>query len=109
MHQDPKRPVKFSTVANREKEEYARQTRAALFKSCRAAIDQTEDDIAGYVLVVWDDEGNMRSSYDTTRGPIRPPLVPTLASDALNRHVAVMLAVAKAEEGVANYFPFCLA
>jgi hypothetical protein len=50
------------------------------------------DDIAGFALVVWDAEGNLRSSYDTTRGPIRPPLVPTLASDALNRHVAVMLA-----------------
>jgi hypothetical protein len=57
-----------------------------------------EDDIAGFALVVWDSEGDLQSSYDTTRGPIRPPLVPTLASDALNRHVAVVLASAKAAE-----------
>jgi hypothetical protein len=34
----------------------------------------------------------MRSAYDAARGPIRAPLVPTLVADALNRHVAAMLA-----------------
>ena len=93
-----KLPVVLSVVVNETKKEGARKSRAALFKSCRAAIDQMQDDIAGFALVVWDDEGNLRSSYDASRGPIRPPLVPTLAADALNRHVAVMLAAAKRAE-----------
>lgn len=49
--------------------------------------------IAGFALVVWDERGDMRTAYDATRGPIGPALVPTLVSDALNRHVAVKLAV----------------
>jgi len=61
-------------------------------------MDQCGEDIAGFALVVWDKEGGMRTAYDTTRGPIRAALVPTLVADALNRHVAVMLAAAKQAE-----------
>ena len=49
-------------------------------------------DGVGFALVVWDKEGHLRSSYNAARGPIRAPLVPTLAADALNRHIAIMLA-----------------
>jgi hypothetical protein len=34
----------------------------------------------------------MRSAYNAAQGPIGPALIPTLVADALNRHVAVMLA-----------------
>jgi hypothetical protein len=34
----------------------------------------------------------LKLAYDAAHGPIRAPLVPTLVADALNRHVAVMLA-----------------
>jgi|SRR5579864_2549468 len=85
-------------AASRRKDE-ARGVRASLFKRCRAAIDQMGDDIAGFALVVWDREGDLRSSYDTNYGPIRPALVPTLVADSLNRHVAVMLAAQRAAEG----------
>jgi hypothetical protein len=43
---------------------------------CRAAIDQMGDDISGFALAIWDQEGHLRSAYDATRGPIRAPLVP---------------------------------
>lgn len=66
--------------------------RASLFACCRAAIDQAGDGIAGFAVVICDGNGNLRSDYDTTHGPIGPALVPTLTADALNRHVAVMLA-----------------
>jgi hypothetical protein len=59
---------------------------------CRAAVDQLGDDISGFAIVVWDKQGDLRSAYDATRGPIGPALVPTLVLDALNRHVAVKLA-----------------
>jgi hypothetical protein len=42
----------------------------------------------------------MRTAYDAERGPISYALMPTLVSDALNRHVAVKnaeLQIAKAE------------
>jgi len=43
-------------------------------------------------LIVWGKDGDMRTAYNAAQGPIGPDLVPTLAADALNRHVAVMLA-----------------
>lgn len=76
----------------------AKELRATLFQRCRAAIEQMGDDISGFALVVWDKEGHMRSAYDASSGPIRAPLVPTLAADALNRHVAVMISSAKQAE-----------
>jgi hypothetical protein len=82
----------LSQIVNDRRREEARELRAALFQRCRAAIEQMGEDISGFALVVWDHEGSMRSAYDAARGPIRAPLVPTLVADALNRHVAVMLA-----------------
>ena len=86
-----KRPHSLKAIANERRTDQPKELRAMLFKRCRAAIDQMGDDIAGFALVVWDRDGDMRSAYDAERGPIRAALVPTLVSDALNRHVAVML------------------
>lgn len=66
--------------------------RADLMAKCAAAIDAVGADVAGFALMVWNKEGEMRTVYDASNGPIGPALLPTLASDALNRHVAVMLA-----------------
>ena len=88
----------LSEVANDRKRKEARELRASLFARCRSALDQMGDDISGFAIVVWDKQGDMRSAYNAERGPIRAAIVPTLCADALNRHVAVMLAAAKAEE-----------
>ena len=93
-----KQITRLSDVADAAKAAEARALRAALFGRCRAAIDQVGDEIAGFALVVWDAQGNLRSAYDAERGPIAPALVPTLVADALNRHVAVMIAAARREE-----------
>jgi hypothetical protein len=61
-----------------------------LEKCCVSVADL--DRLAGYALVVWDGRGDMRTAYNASEGPIGPALVPTLVADALNRHVAVMLA-----------------
>ncbi len=61
-----------------------------LEKCCVSVADL--DRLAGYALVVWDASGDMRTAYNASEGPIGPALVPTLVADALNRHVAVMLA-----------------
>ena len=90
--------VRLSIASSEHKANEAREIRASLFGRCRAAIDHLGDDIAGFAVVVWDRRGDLRSAYDTTRGPIGPALVPTLVADALNRHVAVMLAAQKAED-----------
>jgi len=55
-------------------------------------LEQLGDDVSGFALVVWDRRGELRSSYNTGHGPLRPALVPTLAGDALNRHVALDMA-----------------
>jgi len=88
----PSRVAPLKTVIDERRREEGRDMRQALFRRCRAAVDQMGDDIAGFAIVVWDRQGDLRSAYDTTRGPIGPALVPTLVSDALNRHVAVKLA-----------------
>jgi hypothetical protein len=85
-------PVSLKIVSDDRRHSDGRSMRQDLFSRCRAAADQMGDDIAGFAIVVWDQRGEMRTSYNTTRGPIGPALVPTLVSDALNRHVAVKLA-----------------
>ncbi len=73
-------------------ERNAELLREDLFEKCTASVRDLGDDIAGYALVVWSKTGDMRTAYNAAQGPIGPALVPTLAADALNRHVAVMLA-----------------
>jgi hypothetical protein len=69
----------------------AAELREELIEKCRCSVAEL-DQIAGYAMVVWDARGDMRSAYNAAEGPIGPALVPTLVADALNRHVAVMLA-----------------
>ncbi len=88
----PHRNTSRALVRDGRREKGAREMRQALFQRCRAAAEQVGDQIAGFAIVVWDERGDMRSAYDATRGPIGPALVPTLVSDALNRHVAVKMA-----------------
>ncbi len=81
-----------------ETEKAARAEREAkllqedIMAKCASALQSVGPDVAGFALVVWNKSGDMRTAYDTSKGPIGPALLPTLASDALNRHVAVMLA-----------------
>lgn len=70
-----------------------------LLEKCQEAIDQLED-VAGFALVVWNKNGDMRTAYNAEHGPIGPALVPTLAADALNRHVAVVLAMSESDGDV---------
>ena len=85
-------------LINLESERALRATREAeliradLLAECATAIDSLGAEVAGFALVVWNKNGEMRTAYDASKGPIGPALLPTLASDALNRHVAVMLA-----------------
>jgi hypothetical protein len=93
-----RRPAPIVEVINDRRVADAKSVRGSLFQRCRAACDQVGDEIAGFALVVWDSRGDMRTAYDAARGPIGPALVPTLVSDALNRHLAVKLA----EEQISN-------
>jgi hypothetical protein len=93
-----KKSKTFNEVVYSRRMEEAKSVREGLFQRARAAVDQMGDDLAGFALVVWDRHGDMRTSYDTRIGPIRDALVPTLAADALNRHVAVMLATQEKSE-----------
>lgn len=79
-------------------EREAELARVDLLEKCDAAIDAVGNDVAGFALIVWNRNGEMRTVYDASKGPIGPALLPTLASDALNRHVAVMLAKEDASE-----------
>lgn len=85
-------PIKLVSERNARASLDAKLLREELFEKCRTAIDQV-DEIAGFALVVWGKNGEMRTAYNAAQGPIGPALVPTLVADALNRHVAVMLAV----------------
>jgi hypothetical protein len=80
-----------SVAADRQTAE-ARLLRADLFARCRSILAELGDEVSGFALVVWTREGDLRSAYDTGYGPLRPALIPTLAGDALNRHVALDMA-----------------
>ena len=84
--------IKLVTEKAARAERDAQLLREDLFTKCAAAVDGLGDGIAGYALIVWCKDGDMRTAYNAAQGPIGPDLVPTLAADALNRHVAVMLA-----------------
>jgi hypothetical protein len=87
-----RKTVALKEARNEQRRHAGKDMRKSLFERCRAAVDQLGDEISGFAVVVWDKQGDLRSAYDATRGPIGPALVPTLVSDALNRHVAVKLA-----------------
>jgi len=79
----------------------ATEMREDLMEKCRCSIADL-DHVAGYALVVWDQRGELRSVYNAAQGPIGPALVPTLVADALNRHVAVMLARTESDDADAT-------
>ena len=49
--------------------------RADILEKCAAAIETIGDEPAGFALVVWNKEGEMRTTYDASRGPIGPALL----------------------------------
>ena len=52
----------------------AKQLQEELLEKCRDAIDQLES-VAGFALVVWDKNGDMRTAYNAAQGPIGPALI----------------------------------
>lgn len=78
-------------ITERKKLE-AKGVRQSMYEACRSISIDLGDDIAGFAIVVWGSDGELRSAYDPGRGPIKAALIPTLAGDALNRHVALDMA-----------------
>jgi hypothetical protein len=62
-----------------------------LFEAC-ADISSDLQNITGYAIVAWNDGGEIRSAIYSGGGPIGLGMIPTLAHDALNRHVALEMA-----------------
>ena len=84
-------PIMLEELAAKQRKGVADGVRRNLFKSCRKALEEAGNDLAGYALVTWTRDGDLHSAYDARNGPIRDALVPTLAGDALNRHVAIVV------------------
>lgn len=82
----------LSEILSQRKHADAKNARRSLFEACRTIGEALGDDIAGYAVVAWSRDGELRSAYDPGHGPIKAPLIPTLAGDALNRHVALDMA-----------------
>jgi hypothetical protein len=94
MHEVLTMPAIINLVSERQERASldATQLEQELLEKCRDAFDRLEG-VAGFALVVWGKNGDMRTAYNAAHGPIGPALVPTLAADALNRHVAIVLAM----------------
>jgi len=82
----------LSNIIAERKESEAKNSRRALFDACRLLLTELDGDVAGYAIVAWSKDGELRSAYGAGQGPIKAALVPTLAGDALNRHVALDMA-----------------
>lgn len=59
---------------------------------CGKQLSEELDGLTGFAIVAWSRDGEVRSAYQIGSGPIGMGLVPTLACDALNRHVALDMA-----------------
>jgi len=83
-----------SLAAEREKREAegAEQFGAEMIDSCRKALGELEGNAVGFALIVWGKTGDLHTVYRADEGPIGPALLPTLMSDALNRHIAIEIA-----------------
>jgi len=81
-------------AAEREKRqaEGAEQFGSEMIDSCRKALGELEGGAIGFALVVWGKAGDLHTVYRADEGPVGPALLPTLVSDALNRHIAVEIA-----------------
>lgn len=66
---------------------YARES---LVRATRSAL-KSFPRLAGYAIVAWGEDGSC-TSHVCQGGPIAEALIPTYAHDALNRHVAVIIA-----------------
>ena len=91
------KPVKLSVIRSDRKRVAAKEVRTEMYKRIRECTSQIGDNLAGFAIVVWDQEGY---NFSTLKGggPIRTRLVPGFAHDALNQHVAVDLAAADRRE-----------
>lgn len=90
--------IMLEELAAKQRKRKAGGVRRNLFESCRKALDEAGDDLAGYALVTWTRDGDIHSAYDARIGPIRDALVPTLVGDALNRHIAVNISTWRQDE-----------
>jgi hypothetical protein len=70
----------------------ARKARLILGRVIRDAIDFHGTDFAGFALVTWDMRGGAHSGYFAEVGMVSESLMPTFAHDALNRHLAAVIA-----------------
>jgi hypothetical protein len=82
----------LSEIVSERKRADAKNSRRSLFEACKTVTNDLGDDISGYAIVVWGKDGELRSADDAGAGPIKPALIPTLAGDALIRHVALDMA-----------------
>lgn len=96
-------PISLASVRNERALRDSTELREELLEKCNGAFSELGGELAGYAVVVWDTNGDLRSAYNAAKGPIGPALVPTLVSDALNRHVAVMLARDEVEDGTSAF------
>lgn len=72
--------------------ERAKEVRRILGKCLGNAFETHGKDLAGFAIVTWDMRGNCHSSYSADTGMVGESLIPILAHDALNRHLAVAIA-----------------
>lgn len=72
--------------------ERARRIKKILGRVLRLHMDFHGADFAGFAIVTWDMTGGAHSGYFTEHGMVSESLMPAYVHDALNRHLAVVLA-----------------
>jgi hypothetical protein len=82
----------LSEVAAQRKRDDAEDARRAFFQACRHLADELGDDLVGFAVIACNRAGEIRTACESSQGPVSAGLVPTLAGDALNRHIALDMA-----------------
>jgi hypothetical protein len=78
-----KKPVSLKVYRSFQAEKRRRQTRQAFMGLAHELAETT--DLAGYVLVAIDNEGEAQVHYDC--GPVKPAILPAYVQEALSRIV----------------------
>lgn len=82
----------MSVVEIKPDKENTRSVRRIIGRSLHQHLVEHGDTLAGFALVTWDHRGECVTAFSSGGSPVGRSLVPGYVSDALNRHIAIVVA-----------------
>lgn len=87
---------RLNEIRNERSETKAKELRRGMYGHIRNIIKESGSHIAGYAVVIWDDDGHNYSVIQAG-GPIKSRILPSFVHDSVQQHVTID--IVQAEEG----------